>query len=165
MRIPTHTASALLLLIGVGCRQFTVLHRASDFGAGTRTPGCEGDYSTTPGLDCCTTVQSAWATSEAELEAVMADQVGFGPGFTNVATPPGFFDDRAALALWTDACPGSDARLRVRSFDAQPDDVSVDLLVALPGIDQEIEGIRPVIVLATDRDHAGKPVSATAQYP
>lgn len=74
------------------------------------------------------------------------------------------FDDQAALVLWTDSCPGSDARLHVRAFDAEPATVTVDLRVALPGVDSDIEGIRPVLVLATAREHAGKPVQATASY-
>jgi hypothetical protein len=149
------TVRLALVSILAGCQSYTVLHRGSDY-----VGECND-----PSVDCCTNVHSAWATSPAELDEAVADDAGFGnmADLQDIQVAPDLFDDQAALVLWTDSCPGSDARLQVQSFDPGSDVVTVDLRVALPGIDQEIEDIRPLLVLAPDIEHAGKPVQATAQ--
>lgn len=154
----------VLVSLLTGCQDYTVLQRASFFGGGNLTPGCEEGYSTMPGLDCCTTVQSAWATTPSEFDATMAVLTA---SAVEVSIATNVFDAEAVLVLWTDGCPGSGARLQMRSFDPRPDGVTVELTVHPRPTDEieDIEGIRPALVLSTDVEHAGKPVQATARYP
>lgn len=158
MQIPSQCTSALLLLLaGSGCRAFTVEHRGGDFPS-NEDPACVDGTAT---MDCCTDASSAWATTAAELETVVNDQVGF-QGIS-IPVDPGLFQDQAALVLWTESCEATPYDLRVRSFDASPASVDVQLAVTAPQDQGETAGYRPLLVLGTALQHAGKPVTVTAQ--